>query len=182
MTKATDNKLGALMQGLIYPAFLGAAFVWALTRFADQYQHASGITPLLSSVENYFAVWLLLYFCAPFLILTKTELPNPYNKLSFMLDIGDVIVIFIAFFNLGFVSNTGTINLEWVYWAIAAIPILAGLGNFSVGRSPSWWVSLFALAITIPMALWLNVCVILNWVAVTLLFVVLYFYFKDLNA
>lgn len=84
MSIAKDEKLGALMQGLIYPAFLGAAFVWTASSFASQYKSAGSLVPLLTTVENYFAIWLLAYFCVPFLILTRINLPKGYWWLSFI--------------------------------------------------------------------------------------------------
>lgn len=177
MSIAKDEKLGGLMQGLIYPAFLGAGFVWTASSFARQYQSAGSFASLFTTIENYFAIWLLAYFCVPFMMLTYVDLPKKYWSLPFAANLGDVLAIFFAFLSLGFVFQK-PVDMSLVYWSIAAIPIFAGIGNFSVNRPPKWPQSIAALLITIPMALWGHSFDFLNVVAIILLYVVLFFYFR----
>lgn len=177
MTIAKNVKLGGLMQGLIYPAFLGAGFVWTASSIALQYQTTGSIASLFTEIENYIAIWLLAYFCVPFMMLTYVELPKKYWAIPFAANLGDVLAIFVAFLGLGLILPK-PVDLSLVYWSIAAIPVLAGLGNISVGRRPKWILSAGALLVTVPMALWGHSVDWLNVIAVALLYVVLVFYFK----
>jgi hypothetical protein len=177
MNTAKDTRLGALMQGLVYPAFLGAGFVWTASSLASQYTIANSLTPLLTRLENYFAIWLLVYFCVPFLILTRIDLPRTYSGYSLIADFGDVVAIFLAYLGLGsVVQNVSSWPL--VYWSIASIPLFAGLWNKSVGRPWRLVPSVLGLAITVPMALGGYECWPLNILAIIALWIVLIVYLR----
>lgn len=187
MGKATDTKPGTLMQGLIYPAFLGAAFVWSVGYFAESWIDGSPATRQLWTILDYrhlLVVWLLCYFCAPYLILSKAELPRRYGWWSFLTDLGDVVVIFAAFYYLRQAAQCGAYGpgdcgnaLAGVYGAIAVLPVLALVGNLLVGRRPRMVLSVLAFALCVGMALGGSMSVLLNWFAVVGLFVLLGAYF-----
>lgn len=90
------------MASLFYPASLGAGLVWTLTAI-----FTGGVPASLWSYEVALAGWLLAYFALSYAILTAVIEAPPsgaaYTKWSFALDLGEVVIIFVA----------STISVSW---------------------------------------------------------------------
>ncbi|MBT3058733.1 MAG: hypothetical protein KME44_08000 [Candidatus Thiodiazotropha sp. (ex Lucina pensylvanica)] len=176
---ANQSPLGILMQGLIFPAVLGAGIVWFLSFLANMLEaNAEGgfTIAILTDLRFYFSLWLLIYFCAPYLILAKEHYPNKYNVGVFLTDIGDVIVIFTAFYCLG-LEPIHEIYYEGLYIAIGFIPILAFIGKLFSKQEKHLKLSASLLLLAIVMFFFGHNFQILNIIAVAILFFLLGVYF-----
>lgn len=96
-----EEKLGRLMYGLLYPAFLGSILVAIALRG----------TSIIG--ENHFVARLSLaglfigFFCASFAAFDEK---TSYNKKAFLLDFIEVALMFWYFKNLGFLSETSDLS------------------------------------------------------------------------
>src|SRR5690242_13046100 len=88
------SSLKSLMAGLYYPAVLGAGFFAILARLPTQGP------ALATDVTFYFALILLFYFSASFL-LTHYFPANSYTVAIFLLDLIEVALLTFAFARLG---------------------------------------------------------------------------------
>ena len=185
MLKASGNNLGSLMLGLIYPAVLGAAIVWILgylTRHILTLPSDEVFVSLLTDIRIYFSILLLLYFCVPFLILVNEDFPNGYNMGVFLTDIGDVVVIFVAFFSLNIFDEKDPINYPLLYGALVAIPILTTIGNHLSGRVIHRELSIAMVVLTFVMAVYFHIFEIANILSIIALYFILACYFKKVIA
>ena len=110
------------MSQLIYPAFLGASFVWLAQYWASlPFQFSAYDT------KFFLGCWLLIYNSIPFLLLQKTRVE--YSSKIFFADSIDVILVFLSFLFLGLIVER-EVNLSFVYLFIALIPVSAIYGNW----------------------------------------------------
>jgi hypothetical protein len=183
MTSKSDTNPGLLMKGLIYPAFVGAGLVWAFTAMANGLLKAFGLHEVLAALASerpFLALWLLAYFAAAFVLLTNAhDFKRNYNIYTFAANIGDVLIVFFAFYSLGLVDNTAP-NLSATYLWLTCIPITAGLGRISVGAHLRVKLSLAFMVITLLMSRWGYALGVLNVIAITMMYLLLGMYFRIL--
>jgi hypothetical protein len=86
------------MQGLYYPAILGSGIVLIMIRIS----RGHGWT---TDISVYFAVIFSLFFSLSFLINEHTS-DKDYGIAAFIIDIVETILVFLAFYFLGFLLWT----------------------------------------------------------------------------
>ncbi len=138
------KKLLPLHQGLIYPAFLGAALV----DFAKPFVAAgwSGLATI-NIVWIFSGLWFALYFSVAYLIFFDTD-ENAFGVVSFIANFVEVTVILatsIAITSSEGGLKSGDINVIYISWII--IPITGSLSNYFSGRTVRFILSLAALLI-----------------------------------
>jgi hypothetical protein len=154
------------MQGLYYPAVLGTG-IWFLVQ---KIVIAPSGLDMVSDLSNYFALLLLVYFSLSYSIDQYIN-PDQYKATSFMLDLGIIIILFIAFYHLGLFKPDGPQPPDYrrFYLTLIAIPVLQQLWNHSVGhRDKRLWlltgigvgVLLFGGLVGYP-CVWANIAVLI---------------------
>lgn len=127
----------------------------------------------------FLGLWILLYFSVPWLLMQNVR--TSYSLPAFLVDCIDLLLLVSAVLHLGFVFNTVQPNLAVVYVCIAAIPVVAYIGNIlspRQNRSSRWHVSAatFLVGLAVPV-FGLDQHVAVHAVLVVALYVVLGFYF-----
>lgn len=142
--KITDSNLGQLISGLIYPASLGASIVYFFQKIVVQVT-SSTVSSVLLDVKNWFALWLLFYFCLVYLSMTKYKLKKAYDWIHFILDFIEALLIFWGLFVLGFVV-TDYVNMQYFYVVSLLIPILGWVTNCYT-KGTIHWLQIVSIAI-----------------------------------
>ncbi len=132
-----------LLQGLYYPAVLGTVLVAWLLKIAG---HNSFIDAGLDCTL-YFGIIGLLYFSVSFLLMEDRS----YNRWHPVLNIFEFVLIFVAFYFLGYFSPDDTTVVNWTmfYVLLAFVPVLGLIWN-GLARFWDWTqASLAAIAIIV---------------------------------
>ncbi|TVO77823.1 hypothetical protein [Sedimenticola selenatireducens] len=165
-----------LTKGLIYPAFLGAALLW-FSEFVVNYIDKDHLIGLLEEPIFYLATWYLLYFFVPFTNLYRSKFVSNYRKSSFALDLIDVLIIFLAFYNLGLVGDHPA-NLDAVYILLIFIPAVGLISNDIVNNWEYWKVALSMTALLLFLLFGLigSASALTNFFFICILYSLLLFY------
>ncbi len=166
-----------LISQLIYPAFLGACFVW----FA---QHLAAFS-VEGNIYEYtlkllLGLWLISYNSVPFLLLSSAR--NDYGGQIFSADLIDVALIFLSFLSLGLIDGR-TPSFPCVYIFIGLIPLSAIIGQCILPRDnrqtkPRIFIYIGTWVITLAATILQDKSDCVNFVAVILLFLILGYYLK----
>lgn len=173
---AKPHHLLNLTRGLIYPAFLGAGLLW-FSEFVVQYLETGEVAGLLSNPVFYLSTWFLLYFFVPFTNLHLDKFISDYSFGSFVLDIIDVLIIFLAFYNLGLVGHRPE-NLNAVYSLLVFIPAVGLISNDAVNNWERWkvMISMISLILFLLFALVGDVSAQINFIFICIMYALLFFY------
>ena len=125
------TRLATLMLSLVYPASLGAAIVWLLTSVASDPLAA------IKTPSTYYGLWLLVYFSVGFLVLSQEldKRGSDYKGLAFILDLVDVVLIFLCFLFLGHVDSNYPFNYQLFCVSAALVPVFQSAWNVAFDRS-----------------------------------------------
>ncbi|BAN49248.1 hypothetical protein [Metapseudomonas resinovorans] len=140
------NQLRTAMLSLIYPAVYGAGLVWlvsGLLQFDSPWSIAAWMKALI-------ALWILIFFAVSYIITSVTPTER-YGISPFLLDLAEIVCVFLCFVFLGYVTP-GRENLSSVFAVLAAVPLLQSLWNVAVRRQAIWGVSLALSVICISAA------------------------------
>lgn len=174
--KSTDTRKGKLMYNLIYPAFLGSTFLWFFSSIA--YQYSERPNDIFRTIENYYGLWFIVYFCASYFLMTNYYIGRKYLILVFIIDCIEVIVIFLAFLFLGQVVKEVESQLNRVYGLISFIALFSIASNHYMNHPIRLKLVFATILCTIPMAIWGYELPILNCLSLIYLSIILYFYMK----
>jgi len=105
------------MQSLFYPAVVGTAFVLILFKIASM----DSASQVLLDTGMYYALALIAFFSLSFLLNEGTEIV--YNWKTFFCDFIEVVLIFFAFYYLGFFDGKSTAQWNSFYGCMACIII-----------------------------------------------------------
>src|SRR5262245_47784711 len=120
--------LWSLMQGLYYPAVLGTG-IWY---FVQKVVVATDAGVFFSDFSNYFAVLVFLCFSISYAV-NQVIHPAHYSSVSFLIDVCEILLVFVALYQLGLFKPTQTAaNLKHFYWSLAPIPALQRAWNWSI--------------------------------------------------
>jgi len=172
------NKLHRLMEEMIYPAVLGAA-IYVFMEYVFAVPLREWATTRLNDIRFYWGIWLLTYFCTAFVVLSSPPVGS-YGRRTFVLDICEVVAIFFAFHALN-LTHQECDSWPTLYWAIAAIPILAFCSKVGTGRRIYWKPSIGACVIAVLMASYFHSCACANVVALVLMCGALIEYFREMT-
>jgi hypothetical protein len=168
------------MQSLFYPAVLGAALVLFLNKIA----HHKAVIIAASDIANYFGLFLIIFFSVMYLELYLTP-TGAYSLTAFCLDIAEIIIIFLAFYALGFFDpNLSTKpDLHKFYFYVLPAPILENLWNWAIGENtrPFWGLVFLTTAVIAFGALFGARYLLFNIFALVLSSAVLVYYLLKLN-
>jgi hypothetical protein len=180
MTGTPKLKLKLLMQSLFYPAVLGATLVLFLNKIAN---HKNAITAACD-ITNYFGLFLIIFFSVMYLELYLTP-TSVYPLMAFCLDITEIIIIFLAFYALGFFDpNLSTKpDLHKFYFYVLPAPILENLWNWAIGDStkPFWGLVFLTTAVLAFGALFGARYLLFNIFALVVCSAILVYYLLKLN-
>jgi len=163
-----------LMQALYYPAVLGTGLVLFLNKLATVRSPLFGF----SDASNYFGLIMLAYFSSTYIV--NEDVPDKvYAGAPFVLDIVEIVLVFLCFSYLGFLEPTKpeAVRFKYFYVCLAAIPVVQQLWNLAVGvRGLAFWaLSSSALAFLVfaafigwswPWFNWLAAAVLASFLAV----------------
>jgi len=134
-----------LMQSLYYPAVLGTGVVLLINKFTVHKSFVDTAT----DISIYFGILLVVYFSVSFLISNSVS-PRNYGTVAFLSDFTEIVILFFAFYFLGFFdpTNPSKTDFRWFYLVVAGIPVLQQIWNYAVNKDKSLYI-LSAVAVTI---------------------------------
>ena len=138
------------MQGLYYPAVLGTGLVLLISRITTR----PSLSNIAGDISIYFGILILIYFSASFLVNDST-LVLLYGPAAFLLDVIEIVLIFLMFYFLGFdPSNPGKPDLRNFYLSLAFIPALQELWNWATEHNHFYGLSVPATVILLVGVFW----------------------------
>ncbi len=135
------------MHSLYYPAVLGTGLVLWIHKAANHPDLASAA----ADTSLYFGLVLVAFFSASYLR-TEARPPGSYGAVPFLLDLGEIVLLFLAFFFLGYldIGRAGTEQWQRFYLTVAAIPVLQQLWNLTLKNRV--FLPLAAIAVAVLLA------------------------------
>lgn len=113
-----------LMKSLYYPAILGTWLFLYVSKVIEIYTSGHGVIGVLSKIEFWFGLYLLIYYSMTFWD-TYSENDSNYKPENFFLDVVEVIFICLSFYFLGFFARDGlTVKFPNFYFSLIFLPWL----------------------------------------------------------
>jgi hypothetical protein len=133
--KEQESKLRVLMVSLYYPAILGS---WIFL-FVNKLSDFTNILDALADLTNYQGLFLLIYFSSMYLEVYFVN-PSSYRICSFFLDITETVLLYLAFFYIGYL-HPKYYDLQKFYFFLMFVPIFVNVWNVTTHLSElSLWI------------------------------------------
>lgn len=157
--------------------------MWYFQALAEQFYNLdNNYLSILYNIENFFGLWFMIYFSTTYFLSTKYWLKKKYDRISFKLDLIDNLIIVLAFFNLGFISEKAALNLNYVHLVISLIAIIAAGSNYYMKKNIKWSLTLSIIPISSIMFFVSNEIEIINWISLAFYFFILKIYCNEYSS